>query len=137
MLCVLSFIVFAFLGIFFAEYRELAREAFDCMLQRAKTGECDADFETRIRSTIIGKAMERDRRLARFLNRHLEKITWLLLIILVVAGFFAVEGLYNYIAYGNCAGPNAHGGCALGAIDPRNWLPFLEPEVNLPGNYSG
>lgn len=75
MLCVLSLIVSAFLGIFFASYRELAKESLNCLLQKAKTGECDADLNTRLKSTVVSKAMERDKRLARFLNNYIEYIS--------------------------------------------------------------
>ncbi len=135
MLCLISLVVFSFLGIFFTEYRGLAREALDCLVSRLKTGDCEADFETRIRSSVIGRAMNHDRRLARFLNHHLEKITWLLLVIMIVAGIYVAIGTYNFVVYGNCNGPNAVQGCTastLGSLD----LGYLNP-FHSPGNYSG
>lgn len=119
MLCLLSLIVFSFLGIFFTGYRELARESFRCFTQRVKTGECDADFETRLKSTIVGKAMEKDKRLARFLNQYIEYITWILLLLLVISAAFAAFGFYNYIMYGDCT-PGTSGGCSLNKASKIN-----------------
>lgn len=112
MLCLLSLIVFGFLGIFFTGYRELAKESFNCFTQRIKTGECDADFETRLKSTIIGKAMDKDKRLARFLNQYMEYITWALLLLLVISAIFVAYGFYNFLMYGDCS-PGTSGGCAF------------------------
>lgn len=112
MLCLLSLLVFSFLGIFFAGYRELAKESFNCFTQRVKTGECDADFETKLRSTIIGKAMEKDKRIARFLNNYMEYITWTLLILLLLSTGVMALGIYNFIIHGDCS-PATEGGCAL------------------------
>lgn len=119
MLCVLSLIVFSFLGIFFARYRELAKEAFRCVSSRARTGDCDTDFETEMRASIIGWAMERDSRLASFLNDHLEKLAWLMLILLFLSGIFLSIGIFNWVAYGNCSGPGAEGGCAFDHLTPE------------------
>ena len=112
-ICLVSLVVFGFLGIFFGEYRALARESLDCLSQRMRTGRCDADFEAKVKSTVVGKALERDQRLARFLNRHLEKVTWVLLGLMILAGYFAFEGIYNLWVHGNCNGPQATTGCAF------------------------
>lgn len=135
MLCLLSFMVFGFLGIFFAGYRSLALEALDCLIQRAKTGECDVDFETRMKSTIIGKAMDRNQRLAKFLNNYLEYVTWLLIVLLLVSAIVAGVGIYNYIMFGNCNGPSATGGCGLDKISNFNLTAEVQESVNfwIPG----
>ena len=112
MLCLLSFLVFGFLGIFFSSYRELARKSLDCFTQRVKTGECDADFETRLKSTIIGKAMDKDRRLAAFLNSYMDYVTWSLVAVFLVAGLFVAVSVYNFLVYGSCS-PASDAGCAL------------------------
>ncbi|MFB6242374.1 MAG: hypothetical protein ABEJ36_06265 [Candidatus Nanosalina sp.] len=131
MLCLLSFMVFGFLGIFFAGYRSLALEALDCMLQRARTGECDADFETKMRSTIIGEAMDKSPRLAKFLNSYLEYITWLLIVLLLVSMVIAGVGIYNYIVFGNCNGPSATGGCSLDKISSFNLTAEIRESINF------
>jgi hypothetical protein len=77
-----------------------------------KTGECDADFETRLKSTIIGKVMDKDRRLAAFLNTYMDYVTWsLIAVFLITAGLVAVS-LYNFLIYGSCS-PASDAGCAL------------------------
>lgn len=131
MICLLSFLVFGFLGIFFAGYRSLALEALDCLVQRAKTGECEADFDAKMKSTVVGKAMDRSPRLAKFLNNYLEYISWLLILLLLVSAFFAFNGLYNYLVFGNCAGPEASGGCGLDKISGFNLTAEIEESVNF------
>ena len=125
--------VFGFLGIFFAGYRALALEAFECMIQRAKTGECDADFETKMRATIIGKAMDRNPKLAKFLNKYLEYITWIMILLLLVSMVVAAIGIYNYIMFGNCNGPSAAGGCGLDKISRFNLTAQLQESLNFWG----
>ncbi len=113
MICITTFIISSFLGIFFTKYRKIARESFSCIFQKAKTGECDADLETRMKSTIISKAMEKDKRLAKFLNDYIEYISWVLLVVFIISTMYAAFGIYSYLKFGNCAGPGASTGCSL------------------------
>ena len=129
MLCLLSLIVFSVLGIFFAGYRQLAKESFNCFTQRVRTGECDADFETKLRSTIIGRAMKKDKRLARFLNNYLEYITWIMLILLLISAYAAGAGLYNFIIHGDC-NPATSGGCALGEASKIDLIGEIKESIN-------
>lgn len=130
MLCLLSMTVFGFLGIFFTGYRQLAVESFNCFTQRVKTGDCDADFEARLRATIIGKAMEKDRRLAKFLNMYMEYITWIMLLMLLISAFFLAMGIYNFLMYGDCS-PATEGGCALGKASKINLTAEIKESINF------
>lgn len=134
MICVLSFLVFGFLGIFFAGYRSLALEALGCMIQRAKTGECDADFEARMKSTIVGKAMDRNRKLAWFLNNYLEYISWILILLFLVSAVIAGLGIYNYIVFGNCVGAGAEGGCSLDTVSGLNLTAEIQESIDFWGS---
>lgn len=113
MICITTFIISSFLGIFFTKYRKLAKESFKCMFQRVKTGECDADFDTRLKATIISRAMEKDKRIARFLNNYMEYISWTLLIVFIISTLYALFGIYSYLKFGNCAGPGANTSCSI------------------------
>ena len=130
MLCLLSFMVFGFLGIFFTGYRELAKQSLDCFRQRVKTGDCDADFEAELKATIIGKAMERDRRLAKFLNNYMDYITWMLLALLLLSAGIMALGIYNFILYGDCS-PGTEGGCALGKASKLNFTAEIKESINF------
>ncbi|MFB6116191.1 MAG: hypothetical protein ABEK10_01650 [Candidatus Nanosalina sp.] len=130
MLCLLSFLVFGFLGIFFAEYRELARESFNCFTQRIRTGKCEADFEDRLKATIIGRAMEKDRRLARLLSNYMEYITWILLILLLVSAAVMVLGFYNFLVHGDCS-PATQGGCTLSKASKLNITAEIRESINF------
>lgn len=113
MICITTFIISSFLGIFFAKYRQLAKESFKCIFQKAKTGECEADLDTKLKSTLISKAMEKDKRIARFLNNYIEYISWALLVVFIISTMYAAFGIYSYLKFGNCAGPGATTGCSL------------------------
>lgn len=113
MLCILSLIVSSILGIFFASYRELAKKSLSCLLQKAKTGECDTDLNTKLKSSVVSKAMKRDRRLAKFLNHYIEYISWAMIIVFIISAAYLGLGVYNYLLFGNCAGAQASGGCAF------------------------
>ncbi|MFB6180308.1 MAG: hypothetical protein ABEJ93_00360 [Candidatus Nanohalobium sp.] len=113
MICVASFIVSAVLGLFFERHREIAKQSFSCLKQRVKTGECEADFETRLKSSIVSKAMKRDKRLARFLNNYMEQISWALIILFAVSAAYMALGIFNFLMFGNCNGAEASGGCIL------------------------
>lgn len=113
MICVLSFIVFGVLGIFSAKYRELSLEAFDCIKTSLRREPCETNLDDRIQATVVGKALSYSPRLGSFLNNYFQLISWLVLIALIISGFLAAEGIYNYLMFGNCNGAQATTGCTI------------------------
>lgn len=111
MICVASLIVFSILGIFSANYREKAREAFRCVLSRGKSGECETGFETQVKSTVVGRLLEKNPRLARMVNNNFRILSWVFVVLFLVSGIFTTVSVYNYAQYGNCNGPDAQEGC--------------------------
>lgn len=57
--------------------------------------------------------MKRDRRLAKFLNNYIEYISWALILVFLISAVYLGLGIYNYLAFGNCGGAQASGGCAF------------------------
>lgn len=113
MICVLSFVVFSILGIFSAKYRELSMEAFECLKSTFKNEPCETGLDDRVQATVVGKVLDYSPRLGKLLNNHFQAFSWIMVIILVISGFLAAEGVYNYIVYGNCNGPEAVVGCSI------------------------
>lgn len=113
MFCILSFIVLAFLGIFSASNRELAREALDCVLRRVTFRPCNTGFDVKMKSKILGKVVNRSEGMARFLNRYFEQLSWVFFIVLTVATFFFVRGLVLFYTTGSCNGINSEAFCVF------------------------
>ena len=113
MICLLSLIVFSFLGIFSAKYRELAAEAFLCVSDRVRREPCSTNLDDRVKATVISKIMDKSPRTAKFVNKHFAKISWLFVILLIASATLAINGTVNYLLYGNCNGPGATGGCTI------------------------
>jgi len=111
-ICIIGMVVFGILGIFSAQYRQYAREAFRCFFRMVKLKPCDTGFEQRIKSKITSKLM-RIPPAARFFYQHFNAISWIFVItfFLSIAGIF--YGLYNYFIFGNCNGPNSNGGACI------------------------
>lgn len=116
MICVLALVVFSVLGIFSASHRKLAFEAFECVTSRVKREPCDTGLDDRIEASIVGKTLEYSPRLAKVLKDYFEVFSWIMLILLVVSGFFAGLGVYNWAVYGNCNGPDSDERCGLNEL---------------------
>ena len=113
MICVASFIVFSFLGIFSAKYRSLAFEAYNCMLDRITLGECDAEFEDKIRATVIGKVLDHSPRTARFLERHFEAISIAFVVVFALSFLYVLKSLVFLAVFGSCTYGSGGGGCVV------------------------
>lgn len=117
MVCIVSFIVFAILGIFSARYRALAKDAFQCVARRVTLRPCDTSLETKIRASLVSTIMKRSLPLAKFVNRYFEVLSWAFVILSVASTVLVFRGLYLYYRYGSCNGLNNSSFCVL---DPSN-----------------
>ncbi|MGB9576986.1 MAG: DsbA family protein [Candidatus Norongarragalinales archaeon] len=105
MICIIALIVFGMLAIFSAKYRPLAAEAFDCVFRRLTLRKCESKLDERIKATLVAKTIPHSPRLARALNKYFEVFSWILVIVTFTSLFFAAQGVYNFVVYGNCNGP--------------------------------
>ncbi|MFH0961562.1 MAG: hypothetical protein V1820_02665 [archaeon] len=105
-ICFIALGVFAVLGIFSLKYRNLAGEAFDCVLRRVTFRPCTSRLDERIKAKIVSKVLPKNPALARFINRNFELLSWLLVIATFASLFFSLQGIYNFFLYGNCNGPS-------------------------------
>lgn len=98
-------IIFGLLGIFSAKYRIIAKEAADCVFRRLTLRKCESGLDKRLKNQISGKLANKKPRLAKFLYKYFEVFSWALIILLVWSIISLGIGLYNYVEYGNCNGP--------------------------------
>ena len=110
MICVAGFLLFSVLGIFSASHRELSRQAFSCMKDKARRDPCSTGFDEEYRAYVTDQLMKIDFRLARFVRQHFAAINWILMIGFIVMTAFTAESLYNLIVHGSC---DPSGGCTV------------------------
>lgn len=103
MICLIALVAFGVLGIFSAKYRALAKEAFNCVFRRVTLRKCDTGFDTKMKSRITGRLIAHPR-VARFVYRNFEGISWALTIAMIASLALSAQGVYNYLTYGNCNG---------------------------------
>jgi|GEM_PF-436413 thiol-disulfide isomerase/thioredoxin len=110
--CIIAFFVFAFLAIFSAKYRPLAKEAFRCVFNTITFRPCDVQLSEKIKATVVGGIMEKSPGTARFVNKHFEALSWIFTILTVVSLAYVLLGLYNFFVFGSCD-PSDPSGCIL------------------------
>lgn len=110
MICIAALIVLSILGIFSVKYRILAKEAFDCVLNRIKLRECEASFGRKAKMAVF-KKLSWSPFLARLWYDHFELVSWLFVLLFFASTYFAAAGIYNFIIYGTC--DPATGQCIL------------------------
>lgn len=116
MFCIASFIILSIIAIFNAAYRDLAKEAYDCVFRRITFKPCNTGFKEKMKAKLAGKLLTRSVRAAKFFNRHFELLSWIFFLLTVGSIFWAGKGLFNFYMYGSCNGLNKSGFCAL---DPK------------------
>ncbi len=126
MFCVIALIVFAFLGIFSATHRELAKEAFDCVFRKITLRPCNTDFKEKMKGRIVGNLLNRSVFFARVFNRHFELLSWIFFILTIASTFWVARGLYNYYYYASCNGLNVSGFCAFDPAGENNKVSEVE-----------
>ncbi|MCX6771919.1 MAG: DsbA family protein [Candidatus Micrarchaeota archaeon] len=114
-LCFIALPVFLVLSIFSAKYRALARRAMDCVLKTATLRPCDTGLDEEIKAASIAGIMKVSPAAASFVNRHMEALSLVFMLLMVLSIVFTAEGLYNYWAYGNCNGQQG-GFCPISDI---------------------
>jgi protein-disulfide isomerase len=70
-------------------------------------------LDDRIKSQITGKLLKFSPTTARFFYKHYKIISLILVVVFVWSAYNAGVGIYNYIEYGNCNGPDSDAFCIL------------------------
>lgn len=136
MICIAALPILAILGIFSAYYRKLAWESVDCVFRRVTFRKCHHQLDEKIKSKLVGKLMKTSPFVAGKIYKYFEVFAWGFVILTLVSGFFAAQGLYNYAVYGNCNGPDSNDFCIFDPLGNNNGddcsVEGFEGEVTIP-----
>jgi len=116
-LCLLALPIFAILSIFSLKYRQLTKDAWNCLLKTATFRKCESGLDDRIKSSITGSILGISPRLAKFFYKNYKIISWLILFLFIWSIYVSGYGIYNYIVYGNCNGAQSAAFCAIKASE--------------------
>ncbi len=114
-ICIIALPVFAILGLFSLRYRMLAGEAFRCLFRTIRFKPCDTGLDQRIKSKFTAKLMWWPA-FARFFYKNFTFLSWIFTILMVLSTIGVGYGLYNYIAFGNCNGPDQSAFCVFNVV---------------------
>ncbi len=114
-LCIIALPIFAILGIFSLRYRMLAKESFRCIFRTIQLKPCDSGLDQKIKSKFTAKLMWWPS-LARGFYRNFEIISWIFVILLLASTLGVGYGVYNYVNYGNCNGPESSAFCVFNSL---------------------
>ncbi|MFH1256353.1 MAG: hypothetical protein V1494_03590 [Candidatus Diapherotrites archaeon] len=111
--CVIALVVFAVLGIVSSSHRQLAKEAFDCVFRRMTLRKCTTGFDNKMKMRVTTGLLKCSKALGSFVFKYFELISWIFTVAMFVSFALFAIGIYNYVAFGNCNGPNSTDGCIL------------------------
>ncbi len=114
MFCIAAFIILGIIGIFSARYRRLAAEAWRCVARKTTFRKCDTSFKEDMKSRLLGKLAAKHPRLAKFLDRWLDVLAFLFVLLTIWSLFMTVKAGLNLYVYDTC-NPGAPESCSLGA----------------------
>ena len=127
MFCIAAFIVLSILGIFSVRYRRLAASAWKCVARRVSFRKCDTNFKEDLKSRLLGKTAAKHPRRARFLEKWLDVLAFIFVILMVWSLLVAVRSGLDLFVYGTCHPANSES-CSLGAkacsiesVEPQFW----------------
>lgn len=114
--CFVALGIFAVAGIFSARYRQFAKEAFSCAFRRITLRKCTTDFDNKMKMKISTSIAKKSPKAGNFIYKNFTLLSWILVIITLASLVYGVYGLYNFLAFGNCNGPNSDGTCIYSEI---------------------
>lgn len=130
-LCIIALPIFAILGLFSATHRELAKEAFRCVFLKLTFKPCDTRLDTRIKATIVGSLLKKNKSLGVFVHKHFTLFSWLFVLLMIASTYYVIDGGINYYKYGNCNGPNSSGFCVFDPLSQNSQFSTLTHEECL------
>jgi hypothetical protein len=122
MFCLIAAVILSILGIFSAANRRLAKEALDCVFHRITFRPCTTGFDEKMKAKILGKAINRSERLARFLSKNFELLAWIFFLMMLASSIFMVRSLYLFYTTGSCNGVNNTGFCIFDPSGENNQI---------------
>jgi glutaredoxin len=135
--CILAFFAFAFMSIFSAKYRPLAKDAFQCVFKTITLKPCDTGLDDRIKAEVTSSVLKYSPFAAKLVNRHFTTFSWIFVLLTLSSFVYSGYGVYNFYFYGNCDGPVSTGACILNDIT-GDYGRFSTPqELIAPTNFDG
>jgi hypothetical protein len=142
MICVIALVVFAVLGIFSARYRAYFFEAFDCVFKKMTLRKCTTSFDKKMKLKVTTKLSHVNKPLGGFVFKNFDTISWIFTIIMIISMawslYVGVIGVYNWVVYGNCYGPESVEVCVLntitGQVEKNPLVPSLDSNFNCDHN---
>lgn len=113
MFCIAAFIILGIIALFSASYRPLAAKAWYCVGRRVTFKPCDIDFSEEMKAKLIGKLVFTHPRLARFLSRWIEWISFAFVALSIWSLVSVANAGLNLWVYDTCYPQNAES-CSLG-----------------------
>jgi protein-disulfide isomerase len=132
-LCIIALPIFALLSIFSAKYRALARRAFDCVVRKVTLRPCETGLDEELKAQALSGIMRLSPTAASFVNRNFQAFSLLFTVLFIASIIFTAQGLYNFIIYGNCNGPEG-GFCIYNGLQNPA---FLKAPTTLQGIRAG
>jgi protein-disulfide isomerase len=132
MFCIIAFVVLAIMGIFSTAERELAREAFACVMRRVTFRPCNVGFREKMEARIVSGIMKRSIRGARIVAKNFELLSWIFFLLTVWSLVWTGQGVYNYFFYGSCNGLNASGFCVFDPTGSNNAISAVSSTTTCP-----
>lgn len=120
MICIIALIIAGILGIFSASYRDIAKKAFHCVFRNLTFRKCDSGADQELKAKITVKMMKLSPKAAGFTFKYFNIISWIFVILLFVSTGYGAYGLYNFIEYGNCDGPDSSAFCVFDPFKDRD-----------------
>ncbi|VVC01619.1 Thioredoxin [uncultured archaeon] len=132
-LCIVALPVFAILSLFSAKYRSLARRAFDCVVRRVTLRPCETGLDEELKASALAGIMRLSPAAAGFVSRNFQAFSFLFTLLFIASIVFTAQGIYNFVVYGNCNGPEG-GFCIYNGLQNPA---FLKAPSTLQGIRAG
>ncbi len=114
-------------------YRKLAAEAFDCVFRKATFRKCRTDLDERIKSQVSAKLLVHSPKASKIVFKNFTLLSYIFVILTIVSAVFVVNGVYNYVKFGNCNGSDSNEFCILtelgGGTEEGCDLPECDPTL--------
>ncbi|MBY6293947.1 hypothetical protein GLU60_01000 [Nanohaloarchaea archaeon H01] len=114
MLCVAYLVVFGILGIFSSTHRELFIKSLECVKNSFKRRPCEADVKQEVRANITHSLIERNPRIAKFVNQYFDVLSWVFIILFIASTALTISVIVDLIIHGSC-NPSKPSGCPVNA----------------------
>jgi len=127
----------SYFGVVSPKYRHYFAEASDCVFKKMTLRKCTTSFDKKMKMKVSTKISLHNKPLGSFIFKNFEIISWILVVIMIISmlysGYMGFMGVYNWVAYGNCNGPDSTQACILNNLTGRV-TPNVSGAVIIDGN---